>query len=101
MRFKHLFMAAALFVAGGTNLWAQSEPTQDGEGYYLLGTADDVEWFASQVNGGRTNLNAKLTELEADEIDEPPVDEKDGFFFNSTVMEYRECADDLRVPSAR
>ena len=54
-------MAAALFVAGGTNLWAQSEPTQDGEGYYLLGTADDVEWFASQVNSGTTDLNAKLT----------------------------------------
>ena len=46
---------------GGGISWAQSEPTQDGEGYYLLGTADDVEWFASQVNSGTTNLNAKLT----------------------------------------
>ena len=46
--------------AGGGISWAQSEPTQDGEGYYLLGTADHVEWFADKVNAGPQNLKAKL-----------------------------------------
>ena len=61
MMYRRLKFALILAFAGGGISWAQSEPTQDGEGYYLLGTADDVEWFASQVNNGTTDLNAKLT----------------------------------------
>ena len=37
-------------------------PTQDGEGYYLIADADQLRWFADQVNNKRrTNISAKLT----------------------------------------
>ncbi len=35
-------------------------PTQE-EGVYLIGTADELRWFANAVNGGQYDLNAKLT----------------------------------------
>ena len=34
---------------------------RDGDGYYLIGTAAQLKWFRDQVNGGATNLKAKLT----------------------------------------
>ena len=36
-------------------------PTQDGEGYYLIADADQLRWFADQVNSGNNAINAKLT----------------------------------------
>ncbi len=35
-------------------------PTQE-EDVYLIGTADELRWFANAVNGGQYDLNAKLT----------------------------------------
>lgn len=35
--------------------------TANSEGFYELGNADDVEWFAAFVNNGATSANAKLT----------------------------------------
>ncbi|MBQ4230203.1 MAG: hypothetical protein II671_01485, partial [Salinivirgaceae bacterium] len=61
MMCRKLKIALLLAFAGVGISWAQSEPTKDGEDYYLLGTVDDVEWFALQVNGGMYDLKAKLT----------------------------------------
>ena len=45
---------AAITVAEGT-----AEPTQDEEGYYVIRTAAQLDWFAAQVNSG-TSVNARL-----------------------------------------
>lgn len=36
-------------------------PSQDADGYYLLGSKSELEWFARAVNGGSNDINAKLT----------------------------------------
>ena len=46
----------------GSTAWAQSEPAQDSDGWYLLGTVDDVEWFGQQVMDGKhATIKGKLT----------------------------------------
>ena len=41
----------------------QSQPTGSGtaENPYQIGTAEELYWFAEQVNSGKTNINAELT----------------------------------------
>lgn len=46
--------------------WAQTTitpttPSQDGDGYYLIGTAAELYGFAELVNNGNATANAKLT----------------------------------------
>ncbi|MFR2848747.1 MAG: hypothetical protein ACLTC4_17250 [Hungatella hathewayi] len=41
---------------------AYLRPTQDGDGYYLLGTPEAMAWFAYKVNQGNYGYNAKLTD---------------------------------------
>ena len=46
--------------------WAQTTitpttPSQDGDGYYLIGTAAELYGFADLVNSGNASANAKLT----------------------------------------
>ena len=36
-------------------------PTPGSDGYYSIADADDLRWFASQVNSGNNTINAKLT----------------------------------------
>lgn len=48
-QFFSLVLFAAAWLAGGS-AQAQSTPSQDDDGYYLLGSVDDVEWFANEVN---------------------------------------------------
>ena len=36
-------------------------PTPGSYGYYSIADADDLRWFASQVNSGNNTINAKLT----------------------------------------
>ena len=64
MKRTKLFTAAlfaAAWLAGGM-AWAQSEPAQDSDGWYLLGTVDDVEWFGQQVMDGKhATIKGKLT----------------------------------------
>ena len=38
-----------------------NELKQDGDGFYLISTADELRLFASMVNGGQTSINGKLT----------------------------------------
>ncbi len=38
-----------------------TEPSQDSDGYYLIGTAGELYWFAEYVNAGNSQVNAKLT----------------------------------------
>lgn len=42
-------------------LMSDGAPQQDEDGYYLLGTAEDLRWFADQVNAGNVSYSAKLT----------------------------------------
>ena len=53
-------LLAAAWLAGGS-VWAQSEPEQDSDGWYLLGSVDDVEWFGDQVLAGHHTIKGKLT----------------------------------------
>ncbi len=60
-QFFSLALFAAAWLAGGT-AWAQSTPSQDDDGYYLLGSVDDVEWFANEVNiNHNVDIKGKLT----------------------------------------
>lgn len=36
-------------------------PSQDADGYYLLGSKSELAWFAQAVNDGSNDINAKLT----------------------------------------
>lgn len=62
MNFRSLLKSSlltALLMCGVSQGWA--DPTKDANGYYLLGSASDLTWFASHVNNGNANANAKLT----------------------------------------
>ena len=62
MRRTKLFSAALLAAAwlAGGSVWAQTEPEQDSDGWYLLGTVDDVEWFGQQVADKHATIKGKL-----------------------------------------
>ncbi len=60
-QFFSLALFAAAWFAGGT-AWAQSTPSQDDDGYYLLGSVEDVEWFSQQVADGHSTIKGKLTD---------------------------------------
>lgn len=40
---------------------AKTAPTQDKNGVYQIGTAEELAWFADAVNGGQKAINGKLT----------------------------------------
>ena len=42
--FTYLFTLATLLLSG-TSLWAQEAPKADDEGYLLIGTPDEFQWF--------------------------------------------------------
>ena len=52
-------------VLGGLKVYnnngTYSNMAMDGDGFYLISTADELRLFASMVNGGQTNISAKLT----------------------------------------
>ena len=37
------------------------EPAKDSDGTYLIGTGEELAWFASAVNGGQTAISGRLT----------------------------------------
>ena len=39
----------------------QQKPQQDASGCYLIGTGEELAWFAAAVNGGMTSISGKLT----------------------------------------
>ncbi|WP_124098483.1 GLUG motif-containing protein [Ruminococcus sp. Marseille-P6503] len=56
-------MLLGLVPAGSVALtaWAEGEePALSADGYYEIYTADQLYWFAEQVNGGNTDINARL-----------------------------------------
>jgi len=67
---KHIFLLTAILISFATNLFAAawtgstSEPENmkkiDGKAFYVITTADELAWFAAQVNGGKTTINAVL-----------------------------------------
>lgn len=44
-----------------TTAFAANQPGQDTDGTYLIGTAEELKWFAEYVNKGNNTVNAKLT----------------------------------------
>ena len=52
-------------VLGGLKVYnnngTYSNMAMDGDGFYLISTADELRLFASMVNSGQTNISAKLT----------------------------------------
>lgn len=60
-----LVFVAALLAMTAQTAWATtitpSSPTQDADGYYLIGNAAELYGFAELVNNGNTSANAKLT----------------------------------------
>ena len=56
---KRLLSMLLLLAATATGAWAL---TQDGDGYYLLSTAQDLTDFAVLVNSGSNTANAKVTQ---------------------------------------
>ena len=52
-------------VLGGLKVYnnngTYSNMAMDGDGFYLISTADELRLFASMVNGGQTSISAKLT----------------------------------------
>lgn len=79
MRSKYavkLFAVLFLLVLLASPLAAQ-EPAQEGE-YYMIGTAEELEWFRDAVNGGSFDANAKLTaDIDLGGVDWIPIG--DGF----------------------
>ena len=64
MKKSYLFSLAVFAVAWmtGFSAWAQDAPEQDSDGWYLLGSVDDVEWFGQQVMDGKhATIKGKLT----------------------------------------
>ena len=55
MKQKLLILFAALMLS--TSMWALTME----DGYYLIGTAQDLKDFAALVNAGNTTINGKLT----------------------------------------
>lgn len=41
---------------------AKTEPEKDENGIYLIGTAEELAWFADAVNSGNTEISGKLTD---------------------------------------
>ncbi|WP_124099066.1 LPXTG cell wall anchor domain-containing protein [Ruminococcus sp. Marseille-P6503] len=56
-------MLLGLMPVGSVSLtaWAEgTEPELSADGYYEIYTADQLYWFAEQVNGGNASINARL-----------------------------------------
>ncbi|WP_295860762.1 InlB B-repeat-containing protein [uncultured Fibrobacter sp.] len=57
-----LALAFNAFAAAWTGSTSEPENMKkiDGKAFYVITTADELAWFANQVNGGKTNINAVL-----------------------------------------
>lgn len=56
------FFVANLFAAAWTGSTSEPENMKkiDGKPFYVITNADELAWFAEQVNGGRPDINAVL-----------------------------------------
>lgn len=64
---RHFVIALIIFGCIGLALCcfvgavsAYDQPSQDGDGYYLISTVSNLQWFAEQVNAGNIQYKAKL-----------------------------------------
>lgn len=58
---KKLFYVCALLVCCMSALSTLAQEPTENEGWYELQNAEDLTWFANQVNNGNRTLNARLT----------------------------------------
>ena len=68
-----LFWGITLLLLLAGQAWGQavwdgttSEPGKDGNGSYLITTAEELAWVAEQVNSGKDNFSGKTIRLESD-----------------------------------
>ena len=54
---KRLFISLLVFLSYTAGAWAIE---QDSDGYYLIGSVQDWQDFAALVNGGTTDINARM-----------------------------------------
>ena len=54
---KRLFISLIVLLGCSAGAWAIE---QDSDGYYLIGSVQDWQDFAELVNGGTTNINARM-----------------------------------------
>lgn len=55
-------LAVSAFASDWTGSTSEPENTKriNGKAYYIITTAEELAWFAAQVNGGNTSINAYL-----------------------------------------
>lgn len=55
-------LSASLYAADWTGATSEPESTKkiDGKVYYVITSAEELAWFAEQVNGGESEINAML-----------------------------------------
>ncbi len=64
--FKCLFLlfclTASLYAADWTGSTSEPKSTKeiDGKTFYVITSAEELAWFAAQVNAGKTTINAQL-----------------------------------------
>lgn len=56
------FVTLLFFLVTFTTSTVWADPNLSVDGYYELATAEDLYWFASQVNDGNTSINGRLTD---------------------------------------
>ena len=71
-----LLLAAVMAVSLlPTVAFSYTEPEQNADGVYQIGTADELFWFADTINsGGDDSLNAELTaDIDLKDADWTPI----------------------------
>ncbi len=55
-------LSASLYAANWTGGMSEPKSTKeiDGKTFYVITSAEELAWFAAQVNAGKTNINAQL-----------------------------------------
>lgn len=58
--------------------WQSNDPAKDTEGFYLISTVEEMQWLAEKVNGGTTDVKAKLVnDIDLSSITWTPIGTKD------------------------
>ncbi len=62
LRLLVLCLSVSLYAADWTGSTSEPKSTKeiDGKTFYMITSAEELAWFAAQVNGGQTTINAQL-----------------------------------------
>ncbi len=87
------FFVANLFAAAWTGSTSEPENMKkiDGKPFYVITNADELAWFAAQVNSGRPDINAVLAnDIDAEGGDWVTIESFNGIIDgnNQTIKNY-------------